>query len=91
MHPVEPLYVRVEPVLNMNYPHVDEISQVLNKVRMPLRVIAVLPLNRWIPRINKSCKCAFVVGHMGVWPREHESCLCILRFDDKVRVKVLAL
>lgn len=75
----------------MNYPQVDKMCQVLNKIGMPLRVIAVLPLIRQIPRIKKSCKCAFVVCHMGVWPREHESGLCILRFDDKVRIKVLAL
>ena len=61
MHPIEPLYVRLEPVLNVNYPQVDEMSQVLNKIGMPLRVIAVLPLNRPIPRVKKSYKCEFVV------------------------------
>jgi hypothetical protein len=90
MHPVESLYVRIEPVLDVSYPQVDEMNQVLNKIGVPLRVVAVLPLSCLVPRTKNSCECAFVGRHMGIWPCEHESCLCVLRFDYKVRVKVLA-
>jgi hypothetical protein len=73
----------------MGHPQVDEMSQVLNKIGVPFGVVAVLPLSCLTPRIKKSCKCAFVGRHMGVSSCEQESCVCVPRFDDKVRVKVL--
>ncbi len=89
MPPFEPLYIRLEPVLNVSYPQVDKMSQVLHEIGVPLRVIEVLPLDCLIPGVTKRCKWRFVVK--GVWPREHESRFCILRSNYKVRVEVLAL
>ena len=91
MHPFETLYVRLEPHLDVSYPQVDEIVQVLHKIGVPSRVIKGLPLNFLIPGITKGCKWTFVVSHGGSRPCEHESRISILRFDYNIRVEILAL
>ncbi len=85
----ESLYVRLEPVLNVSYAQVDEMSYVLRKIGVPRRVVDVLPLIGQIPGFTQSCESTFMVGNWGIWPCENESRFGILRFDHSVRIEVL--
>jgi hypothetical protein len=64
---LEPLYIRLQPLIDMVRTQIDEVGQILYEIRSPFRVIDVLPRSYLVPGLAESPKTRVAVCIWSIW------------------------
>ena len=73
----------------MRYTQIDEVGQILRKIRSPSGVVNVLPGIYLIPGLAECPETRFAICSWSIWSCQQKLGLCILCFDLYVCIKVL--
>jgi hypothetical protein len=65
----------------MGCTQINEVVQILNKIRSPFEVVDVLPRSYLVPGITERFERGLAVCDWGIWSCQQKGGLCILRVD----------